>query len=303
MRRLLQSALVLGAVGAMILVSTVGANALTPAEPQIVKHVMPTLEAATGAAAADASSNLVYHGGPIQKAPTVYIVYWGWHLVAPAGALDIDPNHMAPYLEAFFAGVGGSSWAAIHTQYGDATGALVTNPTSILKGVWYDDEPTVPPVPDANIEKEVARAVAHFGYQRNATYFIVSPHNHGDAGFTAKQYCAWHSNALVLGRPVAYTNLPYIPDAGAGCGRNFVNAGAAGALDGVSIVAGHEWTEAATDPQLDAWYDATGWENADKCAWNQGPGADAGNIVLPTGTFAVQSSWSNAANGCAIAYP
>jgi hypothetical protein len=29
----------------------------------------------------------------------------------------------------------------------------------------------------------------------------------------------------------------------------------------------HELEEAATDPQLNAWYDRRGYENADKCAW------------------------------------
>ena len=37
----------------------------------------------------------------------------------------------------------------------------------------------------------------------------------------------------------------------------------------VSIVA-HELEEATTDPDLNAWYDSSGNENADKCAWTFG---------------------------------
>ena len=65
------------------------------------------------------------------------------------------------------------------------------------------------------------------------------------------------------------------------CGENAVNSGAAGKLDGFSIVLGHEIEETATDPgaedvigtgtsatQIGGWYDALDAnENGDKCAW------------------------------------
>ena len=40
-------------------------------------------------------------------------------------------------------------------------------------------------------------------------------------------------------------------------------------LSQASIIA-HEVTEAATDPELSAWFDGDGKENADKCAWTYG---------------------------------
>ena len=36
-----------------------------------------------------------------------------------------------------------------------------------------------------------------------------------------------------------------------------------------SVIA-HELVEAVSDPQLNAWYDRRGYENADKCAWTFG---------------------------------
>lgn len=258
------------------------------------KYFMPILGGGSGAQPASGSGNLINHGGPVQTVPAVYLVFWGWD--------GIDPSGEAPYLQAFFNGVGGSSWANIHTQYSG-----ITNPSGQLKGVWFDNSASAiaeSASPDLFIDSEALNAAAHFGYSANADYIIATPHLRNDAEFGVV-YCAWHSYATDgLGRKVAYTDLPYIPDAQLGtCGENFVNPGAAGALDGVSIVAGHEYTEAVTDPHLDAWYDASGEENADKCAWNGGPGAHAQNIVLSTGTFAVQASWSNAISACAITYP
>ena len=78
-----------------------------------------------------------------------------------------------------------------------------------------------------------------------------------------------------------------------------MNSGSAGTLDGVSIVGGHEYSEAATDPHLNAWYDSSGAENGDKCAWISSGTGKSHDITLSTGTFAVQTTWSNAITNCA----
>jgi hypothetical protein len=84
------------------------------------------------------------------------------------------------------------------------------------------------------------------------------------------------------------------------------NALGNGIFDGYSIVTGHEYAEAVTDPDnflsvQDSWNDAQGSENGDKCAW-----LDTQNITLAWHGFAVQPLWSNEAydgtgNGCVVA--
>ena len=114
-------------------------------------------------------------------------------------------------------------------------------------------------------------------------------------------FCAWHSYGNV-----AFTNLPYIPDMGYNCGANFVNGGTAGLLDGLTIVAGHEYAETVTD-QIPGY----GWigtagndENADKCAWvGVGGMSGASNVQFATGQYAMQATWANDANGCEISHP
>ena len=84
-----------------------------------------------------------------------------------------------------------------------------------------------------------------------------------------------------------------------------------GIFDGWSIVTGHEYAEAVTDPDniaswQDGWLDASGSENGDKCAWataNTPNGTQ--NITLGGHQFAVQPTWSNEAfdagkDGCAV---
>jgi hypothetical protein len=95
---------------------------------------------------------------------------------------------------------------------------------------------------------------------------------------------------------------------GAGCAQYGVNAKADafghGFFDSYSIVSGHEYVEAVTDPDAfpfqDGWNDYQTSENADKCAYFHLQNITAGHYF-----FAVQPTWSNEANGgdggCAVA--
>jgi serine protease len=254
---------------------------------------------------------MTWGGGPIQAAPAVYIVFWGWN--------GRDPSGQGAYQQAFFNGAGGSQWNSSQTQYcdnSDVTGTTcgagathVGNPAGLLKGTWSDNTNAVPHNPDdAAIQAEAARAAQFFGNTTSASnastqYIIDTPQGNSTTGF-ATQWCAYHGGASSSFGTLSYTDFPYITDAGASCGQNFVNSGSAGLLDGVSIVGGHEFAESETDPvPPSGWTDTTGAETGDKCAWiSTGPGAST-NVTLSTGRFAVQSLWSNSANagagGCA----
>ena len=135
-------------------------------------------------------------------------------------------------------------------------------------------------------------------------YVIATAHGDNPQGF-GRQYCAWHSYTTSNYGNVAYTNLPYITDAGANCGANFNGLGPEA---GITIVEGHEAAETITDQfPAGGWLDANGSENGDKCAWiASGQGASA-KVMFPDGSFyPVQSLWSNAFNsdsgGCVLSY-
>ena len=72
-----------------------------------------------------------------------------------------------------------------------------------------------------------------------------------------------------------------------------------------SIIA-HELEEATTDPDLNAWYDRRGYENADKCAWTFGTTKTLNgalyNVTLGGNNYLIQQNWVNASGGyCAMA--
>jgi hypothetical protein len=267
--------------------------------------------------------------------PRVYLVFWGsqWGThgtkVVGANTYDTysgDPKGMAPDLEAFFSGLGTNSeaWSGVATQYcqGVAVGTVscpsnvphVGYPTGGAANfsTWEDTSAAAPHVASpAQLATEAENAAGHFGNttqasNANVQYFIVSPTGTEPNGFNTPsgQFCAWHdytgdASLGFVGQPmVAFTNMPYVTDAGASCGANFVNAGSAGTLDGVTIVGGHEYTETITDQfPAGGWTDSSGSEIGDKCAWiSSGQGA-AQNITLATGSFAIQSMWANDFNG------
>jgi Putative Ig domain len=275
--------------------------------------------------------------GVTTGAPKVYVVFWGsqWGSSSVNGqgnvSLSGDSKGMAPVLQAFLKGLGtaSESWSGVMTQYceGVAVGAQTCPAVSAhvgypsggaLAGVWADTAAASPASATAHqLAFEAVMAANHFGNttqasNRNAQYFIVSPSGTTPDGFNPVKgnFCAWHDfsgdptlpggGAVTSPIAVAFTNLPYLTDAGSGCGMNFVNGGSAGALDGVTIVGGHEYAETITDQfPAGGWLDNTAQqnENGDKCAWiATGQGASQ-NIVLATGTFAVQSTWANDFNG------
>jgi hypothetical protein len=223
------------------------------------------------------TGSLLNGGGPVQTAPVVYVVYWGW---------KSDPYGEQAYLSDFLSTIGGTPWLNTVTQYSNAG-----NPPVLYAGSWSDPT-SIPSQPtDAEIQAEALSAVHHFGLGTSVNIQIVvaTPTGHSTSGF-GTTFCAYHG-AIAAYPNVTYTDLPYITDAGSACGENSVR----GPLDGVSIVEGHELAESITDPLLNAWKDAGGNEIADKCAWT-----DLSTVTTSLGTFAVQPLWSNAANGCVL---
>jgi len=262
------------------------------------------------------ASLLSSRGGLVETSPAVYISYWGPEWGSGFTTGGVPSSAAQTYLDTFFAGVGGSSWSNSVTQYCQgvtagtvtcpSTATRISNPAGQLKGTWSDTTP-VPQTPsNSDIAAAAVRLERHFGYSANATYFVLTPSGKSAVGF-GTSWCAWHSAMSTSVGPLAYAYLPYIPDAGSACGMHFVNRANGplwqGYFDGFSIVGGHEYAEAITDPSASAgWIDANGLENGDKCAWNPA----STNITLGSNYFAVQPLWSNASNSgagaCVTAY-
>jgi serine protease len=267
--------------------------------------------------------NMAYFGGRVQVNPKIYLVLWGW---GEPNAFDhttvgnpaSDPDGAGALMTRFVSAMGGTTWGDIATQYYQSNYngnySTIGNPKQQLAGVWHDDaNPIHDNLAPIDLAREAARAVAFFHATDlpDSNFVIATPQKFNDAGFNQSQYCAWHDYTTPTGYPgvqqgIAFTNMPYVLNAGGGCGQDFVNPAPGGNLDGVTIVLGHEIAETLTDPGAESangqvenggWFDYQSWEIGDKCAWVgdglQVPGAPFNMTGNDGRMYPVQTLWSN----------
>lgn len=248
------------------------------------------------------SGNLAYHGGPVQTTPRVYLVFWGkwWHsaCVGQQGHGLADENYLINFFNA--RGTGPDLLSNTMTQYHGVPGQRSEFSGKVLYGAVADC--SNPPA-SATQAQLAAVAVAYANYFKahgqlinaNTQIIVVSPSGTNPGGGFGSSYCAWHSWASDGSLELSYTNEPYMPDQGGNCGADFLPSGPSPALQGWSIVGGHEFAESVNDPQLSAWWDAAGFENGDKCAWS-------GVFTQSIGSskYVEQPEWSNVGSACAL---
>jgi serine protease len=278
--------------------------------------------------------------------PKVYLVLmgsqWGTETTNGSGlhVFSGDPDSFAPALQKLYGGLGtdGETWSGVLTQYCDGAPVAATGCTQgdaqipypsggALAGVWYDSSSTSTSEETAGLTghqlaAEAEAAATHFGNttqaeNRDTQYVIASPTLTDPDGWNdpVSGYCAYHDDSHdpsidgggpVAGPIVAFTNLPYVPDAGYSCGAGTVNS--PGILDGATEAASHEYAETMSDqfPETSppgGWTSKSGEEIADLCAYvATGPGAMF-NLTLATGTVTVQGLWSNQTDNCADGAP
>jgi len=222
---------------------------------------------------AGANPNLLYHGGGIMTSAAVTSIFWGANWGKPSFAGDKISG-----LDAFYGGIGGSSYIGTNTEYTGTNGTVTGSVSS--GGHLVDTSSSLRRAPrTSDVLAEVARVITNPVANGYYPVYPDLPRKH--AG-----YCAWHSWGTIGGVPVQfafYFNL----DGDPGC-----NPGSSGAhsqgLDALANVSGHELSEALTDPRGDGWYDSSGAENADKCAWTF-----HGNESFGGSSWLIQGNWSN----------
>ena len=163
---------------------------------------------------------------------------------------------------------------------------------------------------DADIWSIVTRSFSNgFSVDPNGIYVVLTaPGVTATSGFLTA-YCGWHNYSVYNGVNVKYS---FVGDAkGPSLGSCAIQtAGSPNgdpSVDAMVSVLAHELEETVSDPQLNAWSDSSGQENADKCAWTFGTTYSAGggiaNMKLGTMDYLIQRNWVNASGGsCGLSY-
>jgi hypothetical protein len=271
----------LGLVAALALTLIVITSALAGSSPpQLAAGEPHGLIQPRGAGEAGTGGDLLYHGGPILPASTVVAIFFGKSWPAYSG------DEMTG-LDSLYRGLGGSHYANTNTEYTGAGGQVGTGVT--YNGHLVDGSGSFTRAPRTTaVLKEVQSALAANGVApvTNGYYPVYSDLSRGHAG-----YCAWHSWGSINGVNVQF-GFFFKLDGDAGCDPQSKVTGQSEGLAALANVSGHEYSETVTDPRGTGWYDSSGAENGDKCAWTFG----APSVTLANGSqWKIQGNYSNAA--------
>lgn len=240
----------------------------------------------------DRCNQVHYHGGPVMRSDTVYLIYW-----LPSGH-QLDPNGNDSAFKAaisqYFTDINGSAFYGLLTQYWDYTGYVQNSVT--VGGSWTDTsqyarcdslgscKPVAAsqsdPLLDSDIQAEVKKAE-----QQNPTwragatseFFVFTGVGAeecytGDTssdctfGGNSHSFCGYHSDYTdqAVGGAATSVIYAYIPDHGNSNGGCAITDGSVATphnnpvLDFELSTISHEHFESVSDP-IQALGNATGW--------------------------------------------
>jgi hypothetical protein len=255
-------------------------------------------------------SPLTYHSttAPVQHAENDYLIFWaGSNYTVP------DPTEWSAYqtgINTWLTDVANADGTqgnpfSVDTQYYDNSGAggsksyVPYNVTN--EGHFLDTDPypttgnctvaAAPCLTDAQLQAELTSYITAHSLPTtlNTEYFILTPQgvnscfasNSSSSGCAYSGYCGYHGDMTVSGNSITYANMPWSYNE-SGCDVNLAFGVGYPNSDYVDATVGifsHELSETMTDPELDAWYDSSGNEIGDKCAYIYGGGGGLGNAT------------------------
>jgi hypothetical protein len=246
-------------------------------------------------------NGISYHNGPVMHGTTnIYYIWYGdWSQDAGANAI----------LTGFASNIGGSPYFNINTTYGDTT-ANVTNAVHYASSTTNSGTLGTS-LNDNSIWSIVTGAISggSLPLDSNGVYFVLTAPGVAETTGFLTQYCGWHTYGTYNGTNVKFS---FVGDAkGPSLGSCAIQTASSPngdpSADAMASVIAHELEESVTDPLLNAWYDSTGEENADKCAWTFGTeytvNNSHANMLLGSMNFLIQQNWLNAnGGGCGLSY-
>jgi hypothetical protein len=321
---LLPRRLLLAAVSAVTLAAgaatSVTAASAAPPTPESAhgpselapKHVFPVRSAKVGGQARptrSTSTGISYHGGPIIANPKTVAIFYGGSAMR---------SSFKSVVTGFLSNLGGSPYFNINTTYNNGGSTYVQNNVGQLAGTFDVAASSMVGVvndpynlSDADVQKVVFNLISGnvVPWDASNIYLLIGSDDVNLTSGFGTQYCGWHTHGwLDSARDVKYAAMIDPTLVMSACADQTTSLTGDAGADALVSVAAHEIEEAATDPQLNAWYDNRGYENADKCAWNFGTTSTAStgakyNMTLANTQYLIQQNWVNyGSGGCRLVW-
>jgi hypothetical protein len=263
-------------------------------------HAVPAAAPPTGQAVVT-GNGINYNGGPVLKNTVpIYIIWYGnWNGTGSNTQATVN------LVNTFIGGLSNSGYEKINTTYGDTTGN-VSGAMTLVKQV-FDTGSQGTKLRNNRISAAISAQLTSGGLPTdpNGVYLFLTSSNVSESGFCT-QFCGFHTHQTLNGADIKWAFIGNPDRCPSGCeiqstGPNSPSAGVGGA-DGMINVITHESEEAITDPDLNAWFDSAGNEDADKCNFKFGPTQTASNGSRFNQTFAshnwmMQMEWENSRGG------
>jgi Phosphate-induced protein 1 conserved region len=250
------------------------------------------------------TNGMNYHGGPVMRASRVN-VYFIWYGNWTNGPLSSDRQATVGLLDTLFAptrGMGGSGFFKITSTYSDTIGSPTGNIALAASTTNHYSHGKL--LADADVQNIVSGAISSGSLPKdiNGVYFVLTSSDVNETSGFCTLYCGWHTRATIGGTDIKYAfvgNADRCPNA---CEMQTASPNGDSAADGMASIMAHEAMETVTDPDLNAWYDSSGNEIGDKCAWKFGPvtgamGQGAYNQTFGTYNWLIQMGWENSRGG------
>jgi hypothetical protein len=246
------------------------------------------------------NNGIFYHNGPVmlETVHIYYIWYGNW-----------SGNSAQTILTDLAGSIGGSPYYNINTTYFNDSNVHISNSVSFA-GSTTDNYSRGTSLSDSSIFAVVSSAITSGRLPSDASgvYFVLTSSDVTASSGFCTQYCGWHTHGSLGGVDIKYSFVGNPDRCPSSCAAQTVGPNGNAGADGMASIIAHELEEAHTDPDLNAWYDRRGFENADKCAWTFGTtytaanGATA-NMNLGGRDFLIQRNWVNASGGfCAQSF-
>ncbi len=241
-----------------------------------------------------------YHNGPVML-NTVH-VYYIWYGSWSSGSAEV------PILEDLAGTIGGTPYFHINTTYYNASNQHVSGNVA-FQGATMTPAYLGNSLSDGQIKTVVSDAIAGgLPKDTNAVYFVLTSSDVTASSGFCTQYCGWHTHGTISGSDIKYSFVGNPLRCPSSCQAQNTGPNGTSGADGMASIISHELEEAVSDPDLNAWYDNRGYENADKCAWTFGstttlPNGSQTNMSFGGHDWLIQQNWVNASGGyCSKSY-
>jgi hypothetical protein len=252
-----------------------------------------------------------YNGGPVMSG-TVNIYYIWYGTWDGSGGNGTNPVSDSPgtqsLLNNLIIGLSGSPYENINTTYTDQFGGAVSGFLN-LGASTSDFYSLGTSLSDADIQSIVAsHAGVDLPLDSNGIYIVNTSSDVNETSGFCTAYCGWHTSALINGLDLKYSFVGNADRCPFACEAQQTSPNNNSGADGMASIIAHETEEAISDPDLNAWFDSSGQENADKCAWTFGstfiePNGSSANMNLNGVDYLIQQNWVNASGGfCALSF-